>query len=163
LSRAVLTDRNPRHLPLSPKTAARVQAIAAESAVDGPLAGPSRPLPMLARNFTLDLTQASSLTALPDIFIADIAQPDIPHARQITSKPKSKLAPIHHIDLHIAAPELPRSKRKRRAPQPHPPARFWAPPVDIGGKARGYGWGYRDSFEGRRESGYQGYVRSKGL
>ncbi|WVQ99077.1 hypothetical protein IAU59_006209 [Kwoniella sp. CBS 9459] len=51
--------------------------------------------------------------------------------------------------------------RARAGPSAHT-ARFWAPPVGIGGKARGYAWGYRDSMEGRREQGaWEGYVRSK--
>ncbi|OCF39191.1 hypothetical protein I317_07007 [Kwoniella heveanensis CBS 569] len=52
--------------------------------------------------------------------------------------------------------------RARARAQARPAARFWAPPVGVGGKARGYAWGYRDSMEGRREEGaWEGYVRSK--
>ncbi|KAL7424599.1 hypothetical protein Q5752_000283 [Cryptotrichosporon argae] len=41
-------------------------------------------------------------------------------------------------------------------------ARFWAPPEGLGGKSAGYAMGWRDSVAGRREGGFEGYVRSKG-
>ncbi len=50
-------------------------------------------------------------------------------------------------------------KRKRRPKEPHATARFWAPDWGVGGKARGYAWGFWGSLEGSKEK--MGYVRSK--
>ncbi len=35
----------------------------------------------------------------------------------------------------------------------HRVARYWAPPVGLGGKARGYGFGFEKSLQGTREKG----------
>jgi len=41
--------------------------------------------------------------------------------------------------------------RKTQRVNLRPEARFWAPPVGLGGKARGYAYGYTGSREGARE------------
>jgi hypothetical protein len=53
-----------------------------------------------------------------------------------------------------------RRRRLRENQYDRPAPRFFAPPVGLGGKSRGYAWGWRDSFEGRREDRWEGYLRS---
>ncbi|WWD16275.1 hypothetical protein CI109_100701 [Kwoniella shandongensis] len=174
---------NPRFIPLDDERAFRIRQVAQAVAVDYPnLGGPS----VVHEKWTKTRTCPRSVIAqdiaasnMSEMFIGVISRDR--HGRSsddhvpatITTKSNGKsIKSIPTIPLTItpsSARSLDPNKksttrrgRRRRRSDPHPPARFWAPPPGLGGKARGYAWGYRDSMEGRREEGaWPGYVRSK--
>lgn len=112
------------------------------------------PLPLISLN--LPTPGPTLIHILPSTYPALIA-----------SKIKSKGRTVSVLRIPQAPVPEPAStklsSRKRRRVQAQPyqtqQARYWAPEVGLGGKARGYGYGYRGSEEGMREMGW-GYVRS---
>ncbi|WVO14376.1 hypothetical protein L204_102009 [Cryptococcus depauperatus] len=101
----------------------------------------------------------------PDIFIGVLQSTGIPHtlvASRDMSKKEIPSVTLFHPDSALQ-PENNKSRTRRghrRKAHFHAPPRFWAPPIGLGGKARGYALGYRDSAEGRRQDGYERYLRS---
>ncbi|KAK6903324.1 hypothetical protein I203_108589 [Kwoniella mangroviensis CBS 8507] len=161
---------NPRYLPLPAETSTKVHCIATESAIEvehlthpsssrGHSSCTSVPLKTFAVN--------NSGMELPPMFVGTVSR----HSRLgITNKDetqsKSFSTPMinlkdtsHNVGSRASVKKTTRRGRRKR---PTVQARFWAPSPGLGGKARGYAWGYRDSMEGRREVGaWEGYVRSK--
>ncbi|WWD01000.1 hypothetical protein V866_007938 [Kwoniella sp. B9012] len=161
---------NPRYLPLPAETSTRVHGIATESAIEvqhliqpSSSRGDSSCASVPLNTFTVD----DSGMGLPPIFVGTVSR----HSRSsITNKDEtqSKSSSIPTVNLKDTPHNIGSSKstknttRRGKRKRPTVQARFWAPPPGLGGKARGYAWGYRDSMEGRREVGaWEGYVRSK--
>ncbi|KAK4684260.1 hypothetical protein P7C73_g5932, partial [Tremellales sp. Uapishka_1] len=147
---------NPRLLPINEATASRYRKAALESAVEFPnLGGPSA---STTKRIDRELHIVSSEPIhLPEMFIASLPRA----TEQLVVSEPAPLKQRPTIPTLVLIEPSRKRKRERKPPKPHPPARFWAPPFDLGGKARGYGWGYRDSMEGRRGGDNWDYVRSK--
>ncbi|WVQ69688.1 uncharacterized protein L199_007908 [Kwoniella botswanensis] len=161
---------NPRYLPLPAETSTKVHRIATESAIEvehltepSSSRGDSSCASVPLKTFTVD----DSDMGLPPIFVGTVSR----HSRlSITNKDEtqSKSSSIPMINLkdtsHNTSSSTSTKNTTRRGKRKRPTvqARFWAPSPGLGGKARGYAWGFRDSVEGRREVGaWVGYVRSK--
>ncbi|KAK8869462.1 hypothetical protein IAR55_000026 [Kwoniella newhampshirensis] len=173
---------NPRHHPMDLDRAGRIRRIAQMAAVDYPqLGGPSIIHPKWTKTALAPRqlrAETTSRPTAPEMFVGVIPRDDSdrPHSRSapvpvpVPSSNSTKSIPT--ISLTTRSPPRThgstkltptrRGRRRRRVHPPSPVARFWAPPAGLGGKARGYAWGYRDSMEGRRDDGaWDGYVRSK--
>ncbi|WRT67517.1 uncharacterized protein IL334_004489 [Kwoniella shivajii] len=167
---------NPRHLPLKSEILSHIRRIASQSGTDmGRLSDSSNScLPstsLVPRKLQKERTR-NLASEIPTIFVATTLRftKTAQYFTAITeNKQKSKQVGVPTISLarcidtdygKLQAKSKTRRGKKR---QSHTiPSRFWAPPPGLGGKARGYAWGYRDSMEGRREEGaWNGYVRSK--
>nr|ODN91880.1 hypothetical protein L203_01134 [Cryptococcus depauperatus CBS 7841] len=101
----------------------------------------------------------------PDIFIGVLQSTGIPHtlvaSRDMSKKEIPSVTLVHSDSALQRENNKSRNRRgHRRKAHFHAPPRFWAPPIGLGGKARGYALGYRDSAEGRRQDGYERYLRS---
>lgn len=120
--------------------------------------------------------------SVPPCFVAEVSRdphpaeyPSTPQPTQPSRPPHPRGGLIKHIPLDPVSATDPnmqnqsqneqrRRRRRRRRLREHsydrPLPRFFAAPAGLGGKSRGYAWGWRDSFEGRREDGWEGYLRS---
>ncbi|WVQ79796.1 hypothetical protein IAT38_001896 [Cryptococcus sp. DSM 104549] len=181
---------NPRHIPWTEEHSERIRRVAAEAAVEAPdLGGPSTYHQKWTRDDqptrALKAAATDGYPSTPDLFIGVVPRPRRPTRPPPPRTPDSSVAPaptpkkakktdpttqsIPTIPLTPMAPSpapstpAKRTRRgRRRSSTTHATPRFWAPPPGLGGKARGYAWGYRDSMEGRREEGkWGGYLRSK--
>ncbi|ODN98292.1 hypothetical protein L198_03535 [Cryptococcus wingfieldii CBS 7118] len=165
---------NPRYQPLPAHQQARIHQLAVETAVESDNLGgyPDHPrwsrTDVTPRDFSVS---HQALPTLPDMFIGTLFedavrtdQPSKPVAKsKSTAKPISTI-PLASSHTSCPAPTLPpvskkRTRRGRRAIPSRTAPHFWAPPKGLGGKARGYAWGFRDSREGRREEGWGTYIR----
>ncbi|GFZ45978.1 hypothetical protein JCM24511_03711 [Saitozyma sp. JCM 24511] len=178
---------NPRHLPQAQDVAHRIRRIAHESAVD-PSSFTTASLASTSTLSVARVPPATAgpsrvlraERSVPPCFVADVPRLH-PAEYPSTSQPTQPSRPPHlggglikHIPLDPVSATDPnmqnqsqnqqRRRRRRRRLREHsyerPPPRFFAPPAGLGGKSRGYAWGWRDSFEGRREDGWEGYLRS---
>ncbi|WWC60709.1 uncharacterized protein I303_103285 [Kwoniella dejecticola CBS 10117] len=174
-----VSPENPRHLPLSSAKLERIRRQAAEAAVtmDDIYAETQRsnpgPSSRAGKVTQLEVSSDTLVGQLPEIFLGRIPiyqRQTRPLGGQISSRESSSVTTVNlrhpYEDSSKIGSRRSKTRRgKRRKPnavQAKAAARFWAPPPDLGGKARGYAWGYRDSMEGRREKGaWSGYVRSK--
>ncbi|WWC89651.1 uncharacterized protein L201_004576 [Kwoniella dendrophila CBS 6074] len=170
---------NPRYNPISPTEQDRIRQIALEAAIESEefsqyaSSSTRQTLP-----FNHDLTKSlitietQDTQNLPEILIGELPRINIVHnlagLKSNTGHPKtSSTIPILPLKQTISNTCATKTKRKTRRGTKkksygYVSARFWAPSIGIGGKGRGYAWGYRDSIEGRREEGaWEGYIRSK--
>ncbi|WWC69077.1 uncharacterized protein I206_103013 [Kwoniella pini CBS 10737] len=162
---------NPIHLPFSIEELGRIRRTAYEAAVDiTELVIPNKGLGSSSgssqHNRCLQVPADDFFNPAPTIFVGEVAQYKRtrgPDEIEIPTSNKSSFQKVHLQYPYKHCPTKTKSKTRRgKRQKPHVQARFWAPPPDIGGKGRGYAWGYRDSMEGRRQpGGWTGYVRSK--
>ncbi|OXG77006.1 hypothetical protein C348_04688 [Cryptococcus neoformans Gb118] len=159
---------NPRHLPLPEVKLQNIRKAATEAAVKFPaLGGPSCTHERWTRKNISPrevLLESSSGEDAPCMFIGVSPRPLAPHADSAIISSNGKCIPVVPLKTSEIRTKpslaMKRTRRGRRHKTIAAP-RFWAPPVGVGGKARGYAFGYRDSREGRREGGWHGYLRNK--
>ncbi|WVQ71936.1 hypothetical protein IAR50_001478 [Cryptococcus sp. DSM 104548] len=174
---------NPRYLPLPDHRRARIRQLAVEAAVEPTNLGGRPDHSRWSKSNTapreLIVSQPNS-SALPGMFIGTFSEDTVqtpqpaakpqstpksqPIAKAIPTIPLTGLTSSHTSHPHSAPLPLPsaikkRTRRGRRATVSKPVSHFWAAPKGLGGKARGYAWGFRDSREGRREEGWGTYIR----
>ncbi|WVR05507.1 hypothetical protein IAU60_002525 [Kwoniella sp. DSM 27419] len=172
---------NPRHTPRDPAQVTQIRFYAQQAAVTYEdlhayaSAGPSR---SHRRDKVPPEMLAMGQTTLPGMFVGELGRERrvrvAPGSTQVPKRKSPTARSVHIIPLEQPLTDetkraahgktRPRTRRGKRKPAAsrHEPVRFYAPAAGLGGKVRGYAWGYRDSMEGRREPGsWQGYVRSK--
>ncbi|KAL0247187.1 hypothetical protein I308_104222 [Cryptococcus tetragattii IND107] len=159
---------NPRRLPLPEAKIQNIQKAAAESAVEfSSLGGPSCIHERWTRKHMSPrevLRESPFEEETPCMFIGVLSRPPASLVGSVTTFSNGKSIPV--VPLKTSETSIKQSlttKRTRRGRRRKTTAapRFWAPPAGMGGKARGYAFGYRDSMEGRRERGWHGYLRNK--
>lgn len=139
---------NPRHLPLPEAKIQNIRKAASEAAVEFPsLGGPSCIHERWTRKNISPrevLRESPSGEDAPCMFIGVVTRPSASHADSANTVSNGKSIPVVPLKTSETSTKkslaMKRTRRGRRRKTTAAP-RFWAPPVGMGGKARGYAFG----------------------
>lgn len=114
--------------------------------------------------------RCTNLQAPPTAIYRPLKPTSTSHNALIIGPPTTKdlqiRYPIIPTSTLISNPPTSRKKKRRRhgtnpTPHPHPPARFYSPAAELGGKSRGYGLGWRVALDPNDVADRGRYVRAK--